>query len=70
MIGFNLMLNMDQNRLISHAVLPENLEITIQKIAHRIKQQGDKPYVTASRQLELLDQLTQFDFGRYLLQNR
>jgi cyclopropane fatty-acyl-phospholipid synthase-like methyltransferase len=65
------MLNtMEQERLISHAVFPETLENTIQKIAEKIKQQGDKPYATVMYQLELLMQLNQFDSGRYLLQNQ
>ncbi len=60
----------DQKRLISHIISPETLEITIKKITERIKKQGDKPHVTVFRQLELLEQLNQFDFGRYLLQHQ
>lgn len=61
---------MEQKRLLSHAIYPETLENTIQKITDRIKQQGDKPYTTVTAQLELLAQLNEFDFGRYLLQNQ
>lgn len=61
---------MEQDRLISHVISPETLENTIQKITERIKHQGDKPYTTVIRQLELLAQLNEFDFGRYLLQNQ
>jgi len=62
--------NMKQQRLISHAVTPETIDIISKKISGRIKQQGDKPYCTIAQQLDLLDQLTQFDLGRYLLQNQ
>lgn len=61
---------MEQKRLISHVISPESLENTIQKITQRIKQGGDKPYVTVTQQLKLLSQLNEFDFGRYLLQNQ
>ena len=65
------MLNgMEQERLLSHVINPEKFENVFQKIAERIKSQGDKPYVTVERQLDLLDQLAQFDFGRYVLQNQ
>lgn len=60
----------DQKKLISHLILPETLEHTIQKMNERIKQQGDKSYITVMRQLELLKQLSEFDFGCYLLQNQ
>ncbi len=60
----------DPNRLISHLSSPETLEQTLQKITKRIQQEGDKPYITVKDQLELLAQLNQFDFGRYLLQNQ
>jgi hypothetical protein len=62
--------SMEQKRLISHVVSPEKLESTNQKIIDKIKQQGDKPYTTVMDQLELLTQLNEFDFGRYLLQNQ
>ncbi|RUR12938.1 cyclopropane-fatty-acyl-phospholipid synthase family protein [Legionella sp. km772] len=61
---------MDANKLISHAVAPEALETRIKKIIERIKHEGDKPYCTVKQQLELLEQLQRFDFGRYLLQNQ
>src|SRR3990167_1577482 len=61
---------MEQQRLISHRISPEALDITLQKISERIKRQGDQPHFAVSQQLELLNQLSQFDFGRYLLQNQ
>ncbi|HEY2567516.1 MAG TPA: class I SAM-dependent methyltransferase [Candidatus Aquirickettsiella sp.] len=61
---------LNKKKLLSHTISPETLQCTIEKIAERIKQQGDKPYVDVKRQLELLSQLKLFDFGRYLIQNR
>lgn len=61
---------MEQKRLISHVLSPEALERTIQKMHERIRSQGDKPYASVEYQLGLLTELSQFDFGRYLLQNQ
>lgn len=60
----------EQQNLLSHTVLTQNIDIAIQEIATRIKQQGDKPYVTVQTQLEILEQLSQFEFGRFLILNR
>ena len=59
-----------QDRLISHATSPESIDAIVAKAGKRIQQQGDKPGFTVAEQLELLHQLTQFDFGRYILQNQ
>lgn len=61
---------MKQNRLISHNLKPETLERTLETVGERIQREGDKPYASINMQLELLTQLSQFDFGRYLLQNQ
>lgn len=55
--------------LISHAVSPEDLKITVKKIAERLQQQTHLPAATINQQLDLLQQLSQFDFGRFLLQH-
>lgn len=59
-----------QNRLISHGGTEEALEAIIEKIAARITAAGDQPGASVSQQLTLLTELSQFDFGRYLLQNQ
>lgn len=59
-----------QKQLLSHEISPKKIEDRIKTIAARIKEEGDKPYVTVSRQLELLSRLSEFDFGRHLLQNQ
>jgi uncharacterized protein involved in tolerance to divalent cations/SAM-dependent methyltransferase len=60
----------EQQNLLSHAFSTENITVAIQEITSRIKQQGDKPYVTVQTQLEILEQLSQFEFGRFLILNR
>lgn len=60
----------EQNRLLSHNTSSEDMATTVQKIAERIKAEGDKPHVTVQRQLTLLNELAEFDLGRYLLQNK
>lgn len=64
------MTNTIDNQLLSHQVSAETIEAVLQKITNRIESFGDKPYVTVKRQLELLKELSEFDFGRFLLQNQ
>lgn len=62
---------MEENqRLLSHSVAAEALEKTVQEMRKRIQKQGDKPHVTVEQQLQLLDEMQQFEFGRFLLQHR
>src|SRR3990167_8258885 len=56
--------------LLSHQISPENFDVIFDKTRNRILEKGDQYHVTVSKQLELLDQLSQFDFGRFLLQNQ
>ena len=58
------------DKLLSHSVRPEALQNTFEKTKNRIISQGDLPYVTVQKQLDLLDQLMQFDFGKFLLQHQ
>jgi SAM-dependent methyltransferase len=59
-----------QARLLSHNLIVDSGDQFIDDIATRIKQQGDKPHVSVKQQLELLEQLSKFEFGRFLLQNQ
>lgn len=56
--------------LLSHSNQTRDLESTVARIRHRIHTLGDKPYATVQRQLDLLDALCQFDFGKFLILNR
>lgn len=59
-----------QSKLISHHLSAEAVELCVQKIAERLTEQGDKPYTTVKYQLDLLHQLSQFNFGRFLLRHQ
>lgn len=59
-----------QTQLKSHEINPLSLSDTIKKITARIINQGDKPYASVEQQLKILTQLSEFDFGRFLLQNQ
>ena len=56
----------EENNL-SHAER-NTLPVAIEGITNKIKQRGDLPYISVARQLELLQDLSQFEFGRFLLQ--
>lgn len=58
------------NRLLSHNVSAVSCETSMQEITERVRAQGDKPYVTVEQQLRILKELSEFDFGRYLLQHK
>lgn len=59
--------NSSTSSLISHCISTETLDLCVQKITERIMQQGDKPYVSVKYQLDLLQQLREFDFGKFLI---
>lgn len=62
---------MTRNHILSHQPdQPGSIASTLETIEQRIKNRGDLPHVTVSRQLELLDELTRFSFGRFLLINK
>lgn len=56
--------------LISHNASPESLSTVIDKISKRIRDTGDTPDATVEEQLDILVKLSEFDFGKYLLQNQ
>ncbi|WED42772.1 SAM-dependent methyltransferase [Legionella cardiaca] len=58
-----------EEQLISHEDIKEPLEVCVQKISTRL-QQEEKPHDILKQQLTILAQLQEFDFGRFLLQNR
>lgn len=64
------MSTIDSKQLISHHASEESIEDVMNKIAKRIQGQGDKPQISVKQQLDLLQQLSTFDFGRFLLKNQ
>ena len=62
---------MDTENIISHQYKQTgSFTAIVKSIAQRIKNTGDLSYVTLARQLELLEDLTLFPFGRFLLENK
>lgn len=57
-------------KLKSHAPSPKEIEHVIQERTAKIIAAGDKPDVTIQEQLDILEQLAEFDFGRFLLQHQ
>lgn len=64
------MTSIDQEQLLSHSIATEAIDARVKRISDRIETQGDKPHATIHYQLELLEQLSQVDLGRFLLQNQ
>lgn len=62
------MLNAQETRNLSHD--PRNLSFgeAKQSLVDKIQQRGDLAYITVERQLELLDQLSQFELGQFLIE--
>ncbi len=56
-------------RNISHSKPKCSFEESVAQIHDKIVKRGDLPYATVARQLELLNQMSQFELGRFLLQN-
>ena len=58
-------------RLISHHAAPNHdMEPLLRSVRERLRAAGDMPGATVAQQLELLDQLAEFELGRFLLANR
>lgn len=52
---------------ISHASKEESVQMAKQKLIDKIQNRGDLPYVSVGRQLELLEQLSETEFGNFLI---
>jgi SAM-dependent methyltransferase len=59
-----------KNLLISHNPSQEDVSFWLHQHAERIKKNGDKPDASVEQQLALLEQLNEFDFGRFLISNQ
>lgn len=56
--------------VLSHGHAAETFETTMARVREKIIHRGDLPYTTVDEQLDVLEQLAQFPFGQFLLQNR
>ncbi|HAZ7573691.1 class I SAM-dependent methyltransferase [Legionella sp. PATHC032] len=59
-----------QEHIISHNTDSFHLCTVIQQMKERIIKEGDKPHVTVETQLNILQELSQFGFGQFLIQNQ
>lgn len=59
----------DSQRILSHNSHPNELDEVLESIRIRIKQAGDKQSFSVARQLQILDELAAFEFGRFIIQN-
>ena len=57
------------SQIISHTSETMEFKSAVEEARKRIERKGDQPHVTVQWQLELLEDLAQFDLGRFLIQN-
>ena len=62
-------LSAESRGLITHRAQQVPLEQALNTIRARILEQGDKPDASVQKQLEMVDAMSQFNLGRYLLIN-
>jgi ubiquinone/menaquinone biosynthesis C-methylase UbiE len=60
----------DFKNILTHETNEVNLDDIVESIKQRLIQMGYKDGITVQERLNLLKQLTEFEFGRYLLINR
>ncbi|HIG0326731.1 TPA: SAM-dependent methyltransferase [Legionella pneumophila] len=59
-----------QEQIISHNTDSFQLNTVIKQMKERIIKEGDKPHVTVETQLKILQELSQFGFGQFLIKNQ
>ncbi|HAT3976641.1 TPA: methyltransferase domain-containing protein [Legionella pneumophila] len=59
-----------QEHIISHNTDSFQLNTVIMQMKERIIKEGDKPHVTVETQLKILQELSQFGFGQFLIKNQ
>lgn len=62
--GFELMASTN----LSHAERTSSFEKAKQILIEKIKNRGDLPYISVKQQLELVDQLSEFELGRFMIE--
>ncbi len=55
---------------LSHEKTASSLDESMSLIREKVMKRGDLPHASVGRQLELLEQLAQFDLGRFLIQHQ
>jgi SAM-dependent methyltransferase len=57
-------------RNVSYENLESSLEEVVRALKERVIQRGDLPYISSAEQCRLIDEMSRFDLGRFLLKNR
>ena len=60
----------DQDSILTHASTPKSLETNIHFLQKKIQNRDDLSHTTVTEQLNLLEKLSTFSFGRFLIKNR
>jgi len=55
---------------LSHKEKSDSLAFALTSLLEKIRARGDLPHATVKSQLQLLEELSQFDLGRFLVQHR
>ena len=63
-------MNKNKSELISHKEAVKNFRDIYVDVKSRIIKKGDLPHTSVELQLDLLDQLSEFPFGRFLLEHK
>lgn len=58
------------DQVLTHKFYADSLDTYITELQEKIKNRGDLPHATVQDQLEVLDQLTEFPLGQFLIKNR
>lgn len=59
----------ESDRLLSHEINQADLSAAIDSLKQKIEAEGNKASVTVAEKIDLIDQLSLFAFGRFLLMN-
>jgi SAM-dependent methyltransferase len=71
LFGFSMSLQASdsiESHNLSHEKIDVSMQATLQRLQEKIQKRQDLPYASVARQLDLLDQLTQFDLGKFLIE--
>jgi hypothetical protein len=60
----------DKSNLISHNKTTRHFKDTYIEVKNKIMKKGELPHASVELQLDLLDQLSEFAFGRFLLEHK
>jgi len=56
-----------EKRNLTHRQSEISLQAALENLIAKVKARGDLPYISVEKQIELIDQLSQFDLGRFFI---